>query len=129
MPPLTAANIIVTSGTLNEWLTIHAAEEMNTLCREQGGADLNKELLRMEESPSTPCSWTMDKVKSADELKNDQEKRDALIEEAEDILLFMTVDNEFIQSVYMHYTIDITGKTDRNEARIIIPEALTENLS
>ena len=111
---LTAANIIVTSGTLNEWLTIHAAEEMNTFCREQG-ADLNKELLRMEDPVNSLASWTTDKVKSADDLKNDQEKRDALIEEAEDILLFMTVDNEFIQSVYMHYTIDITGKTDRNE--------------
>ena len=95
-------------------LTKGAVTQMNLFCDERG-SDLDTELLRIEDAVGSLSRWTLSRLPDLNTLKNDTELRDAIVDESDDLIRYMTEGNDFIQSAYIHYTIDITGAVDRDE--------------
>ena len=95
-------------------LTKGAVTQMNLFCDERG-SDLDTELLRIEDAVGSLSRWTLSRLPDLNTLKNDTELRDAIVDESDDLIIHMTENNDFIQSAYIHYTIDVTGAVDRDE--------------
>ena len=112
---LLATSLVVISALLsNKILTKGAAAQMNLFCEERGD-DLDTELLRIEDAVGALSRWTQNKIPDVDTITEDKDLRDMIVRDADDLIHFMTEDNEFIQGAYIHYTLDITGVTDRDE--------------
>lgn len=95
-------------------LTKGAVTQMNLFCEERAD-DINTELLRIEDAVGSLSRWTRSKLPDVNTISDDEELRDAIVKDADDLIRFMTADNEFIQGAYIHYALDITGVTGRDE--------------
>ncbi|MBO7452376.1 MAG: diguanylate cyclase [Clostridiales bacterium] len=107
---LVTISVLVSSNIL----TRGAANQMNLFCEERGH-DVNTELLRTEDAVEALSRWTQSKITDVDTITNDKELRDSIVDDADDLIRFMTEDNDFIQGAYIHYSLDITGDTDSEE--------------
>ena len=98
----------------NRILTENTAAQMNLFCEERGD-DLDTEFLRVEDAVGSLARWTRNKIPDVKKISEDGKLRDNIVKDADDLIHFMTEHNEFIQGAYIHYTLDITGVTDRDE--------------
>ncbi len=98
----------------NRILTENTATQMNLFCEERGD-DLDTEFLRVEDAVGSLARWTRNKIPDVKTISEDGKLRDSIVADADDLIRFMTEDNDFIQGAYIHYTLDITGVTDREE--------------
>ena len=98
----------------NRILTENTATQMNLFCEERGD-DLDTEFLRVEDAVGSLARWTKNKIPDVKKISEDGKLRDSIVDDADDLIRFMTEDNSFIQGAYIHYTLDITGVTDREE--------------
>lgn len=110
------ATVLVTVSVLltSRILTKGAAAQMNLFCEERGD-DLDTELLRIEDAVGSLSKWTRSKIPDVDTIASDADLRDSIVRDADDLIHFMTEHNEFIQGAYIHYTLDVTGVTSRDE--------------
>ena len=92
-------------------LTKGAETQMNLFCDERG-SDLDTELLRIEDAVGSLTRWTESRIPDVKTIMEDESLRDSIIDESDDLILYMTENNDFIQSAYIHYT---TGPVDREE--------------
>ena len=95
-------------------LTKGASAQMNLFCKERAD-DINLEMARIEDAVSSLARWTRSKIPDVETIKEDGELRDAIVDDADDLIRFMTEHNDFIEGAYIHYTLDVTGITDREE--------------
>ena len=95
-------------------LTKGASAQMNLFCKERAD-DINLEMVRIEDAVSSLARWTRSKIPDVETIKEDAELRDAIVDDADDLIRFMTEHNDFIEGAYIHYTLDVTGITDREE--------------
>ena len=95
-------------------LTTGAATQMNLYCVERGD-DLDTELLRIEDAVGSISRWTKSKLPDVKTITANAELRDAIVNDADDLIRYMTEENTFIQGAYIHYTLDITSVTGREE--------------
>lgn len=98
----------------NRILTENTAAQMNLFCEERGD-DLNTEFLRVEDAVGSLARWTRNKIPDVKRISEDGKLRDYIVGDADDLIRFMTEHNDFIQGAYIHYSLDITGVTDREE--------------
>lgn len=98
----------------NRILTENTAAQMNLFCEERGD-DLNTEFLRVEDAVGSLARWTRNKIPDVKRISEDGKLRDGIVRDADDLIRFMTEHNDFIQGAYIHYSLDITGVTDREE--------------
>lgn len=98
----------------NRILTENTAAQMNLFCEERGD-DLDTEFLRVEDAVGSLARWTRNKIPDVKKISEDGKLRDSIVKDADDLIHFMTEHNEFIHGAYIHYTLDITGVTDREE--------------
>ena len=110
------ATVLVTVSVFltSQILTKGAAAQMNLFCEERGD-DLDTELLRIEDAVGSLSRWTVSKIPDVETISSDAELRDSIVRDADDLIHFMTEHNEFVQGAYIHYTLDVTGVTDREE--------------
>ena len=111
---LAATLVSVAIALSSKILTKGACAQMNLFCKERAD-DINLEMVRIEDAVGSLSRWTRSKIPDVETLKADGELRDAIVDDADDLILFMTEHNDFIQGAYIHYTIDITGVTGREE--------------
>lgn len=111
---LSACLMIICILFMGNVLTQGAVTQMNLFCDERG-SDLDTELLRIEDAVSSLSKWTESRIPDLDSIREDESLRARIIDESDDLILFMTESNDFIQSAYIHYAIDITGPVDRDE--------------
>ena len=111
---LATSLVIISAALVNELLSQGAVTQMNLFCEERAD-DLDTELLRIEDAVGALSRWTANKVPDVSTITEDEQLRDSIVRDADDLIRFMTADNEFIQGAYIHYTLDITGATDREE--------------
>ena len=110
-----AASLVVISVLLSgKILTKGATTQMNLFCEERAD-DIDTEFLRIEDAVGALSRWTKSKIKNINSITEDEKLRDSIVKDADDLIHFMTEDNKFIQGAYIHYTLDITGVTDRDE--------------
>ena len=95
-------------------LTKGASAQMNLFCKERAD-DINLEMVRIEDAVSSLARWTRSKIPDVETIKEVAELRDAIVDDADDLIRFMTEHNDFIEGAYIHYTLDVTGITDREE--------------
>ena len=95
-------------------LTTGASAQMNLFCEERAD-DINLEMARIEDAVSSLARWTRSRIPDVETIKEDGELRDAIVDDADDLIRFMTEHNDFIEGAYIHYTLDVTGITDREE--------------
>lgn len=95
-------------------LTEGASAQMNLFCEERAD-DINLEMVRIEDAVSSLARWTRSRIPDVETIKEDAELRDAIVDDADDLIRFMTEHNDFIEGAYIHYTLDVTGITDREE--------------
>ena len=95
-------------------LTTGASAQMNLFCKERAD-DINLEMARIEDAVSSLARWTRSRIPDVETIKEDGELRDAIVDDADDLIRFMTEHNDFIEGAYIHYTLDVTGITDREE--------------
>lgn len=95
-------------------LTEGASAQMNLFCEERAD-DINLEMVRIEDAVSSLARWTRSRIPDVETIKEDPELRDAIVDDADDLIRFMTEHNDFIEGAYIHYTLDVTGITDREE--------------
>ena len=107
---LVAVAIALSSKTLSEG----ASAQMNLFCEERAD-DINLEMARIEDAVSSLARWTRSRIPDVETIKEDAELRDAIVDDADDLIRFMTEHNDFIEGAYIHYTLDVTGITDREE--------------
>ena len=98
----------------NRILTENTKTQMNLFCEERAD-DLDTQLLRIEDAVSSLSKWTSSKIPDVKKISEDAAFRDNLVKEADDLIHFMTEDNQFIEGAYIHYTLDVTGNTSRDE--------------
>ena len=91
-----------------------ASAQMNLFCEERAD-DINLEMARIEDAVSSLARWTRSRIPDVETLKEDGELRDAIVDDADGLIRFMTEHNDFIEGAYIHYTLDVTGITDREE--------------
>jgi len=110
------ATVLVTLSAIlmSNTLTKDASSHMNLFCSEKGD-DINKELIRIEDAVGSLSKWTYSKIPDLNSFEDDVKTRDAVIDDVDNLLTFMTEENDVIESVYIHYSIDITGAVDREE--------------
>jgi diguanylate cyclase (GGDEF)-like protein len=111
---LAASLVAISIGLTSKILTEEAAAQMNLFCEERGD-DLDTELLRIEDAVGSLSRWTKSKIPSVETITEDSELRDAIVNDADDLIRYMTEENDFVQGAYIHYTLDITGVTNREE--------------
>ncbi|MBR3464294.1 MAG: diguanylate cyclase [Clostridiales bacterium] len=112
---LLAITLVMISVILtNRILTENTATQMNLFCEERGD-DLDTEFLRVEDAVGSLARWTRNKIPDVKKISEEGKIRDNIVKDADDLIHFMTEHNEFIQGAYIHYTLDITGVTDREE--------------
>lgn len=112
---LLAITLVMISVILtNRILTENTATQMNLFCEERGD-DLDTEFLRVEDAVGSLARWTRNKIPDVKKISEEAKLRDYIVKDADDLIHFMTEHNEFIQGAYIHYTLDITGVTDREE--------------
>ena len=110
-----AATLVTISVVLSgKILTREAATQMNLFCEERGD-DLDTELLRIEDAVGSLSRWTRGKITDVDTITVDAELRETIVDDADDLIRYLTEDNDFIEGAYIHYTLDVTGATDREE--------------
>ena len=110
-----AATLVIISVVLtSRILTKGAATQMNLFCEERAD-DLDTELFRSEDAVGSLSRWTRSKIPDVETITNDADLRDTIVDDADDLILFMTEHNDTIQGAYIHYTLDITGITSREE--------------
>ena len=107
---LVTVSLVMTSKILTE----EAASHMNLFCEERGD-DLDTELLRIEDAVTSLSRWAKSKIPDVETITDDSELRDKIVDDAVDLICFMTEDNKFIQGAYIHYSLDVTGVTGREE--------------
>lgn len=95
-------------------LTEGASAQMNLFCEERAD-DINLEMVRIEDAVSSLARWTRSRIPDVETIKEDAELRDAIVDDADDLIRFMTEHNDFIEGAYIHYTLDVTGIADREE--------------
>ena len=95
-------------------LTTGASAQMNLFCKERAD-DINLEMARIEDAVSSLARWTRSRIPDVETIKEDGELRDSIVDDADDLIRFMTEHNDFIEGAYIHYTLDVTGITDREE--------------
>lgn len=95
-------------------LTEGASAQMNLFCEERAD-DINLEMVRIEDAVSSLARWTRSRIPDVETIKEDAELRDAIVDDADDLIRFMTEHNDFIEGAYIHYSLDVTGITDREE--------------
>ena len=95
-------------------LTKGATTQMNLFCEERAD-DIDTELLRIEDAVGALSRWTESRIPDVKTITEDEKLRDSIVRDADDLIHFMTEDNDFIQGAYIHYTLDITGVTDNEE--------------
>ena len=95
-------------------LTKGASAQMNLFCKERAD-DINLEMVRIEDAVSSLARWTRSRIPDVETIKEDAELRDAIVDDADDLIRFMTEHNDFIEGAYIHYTLDVTGIADREE--------------
>ena len=106
--------VIISVALTSRILTKNAATQMNLFCEERAD-DLDTDLLRIEDAVGSLSRWTRSKITDVEALKVDAQLRDSIVDDADDLIIYMTEHNDFIQGAYIHYTLDITGVTDRDE--------------
>ncbi len=111
---LAATLVSVAIALSSKILTKGACAQMNLFCKERAD-DINLEMVRIEDAVGSLSRWTRSKIPDVETLKADGELRDAIVDDADDLILFMTEHNDFIEGAYIHYTLDVTGVTDRDE--------------
>ncbi|MBR6896589.1 MAG: diguanylate cyclase [Lachnospiraceae bacterium] len=110
-----AASLVVISVLLSgKILTDRATTQMNLFCEERAD-DIDTEFLRIEDAVGALSRWTGSRIKDIDSITTDKYLRDSIVRDADDLIHFMTEDNNYIQGAYIHYTLDVTGVTDRDE--------------
>ena len=107
---LVAVSIVLTSRIL----TKGASAQMNLFCEERGD-DLDTELLRIEDAVGSLSRWTESRIPDVSTISENAELRDSIVDDADDLIRFMTEHNEFVQGAYIHYSLDVTGVTSRDE--------------
>ena len=107
---LVTVSIILTSKIL----TKGAAAQMNLFCVERGD-DIDTELLRIEDAVGSISRWTKSKLPDVETITDNAQLRDTIVDDADDLIRYMTEENDFIQGAYIHYTLDVTSVTGREE--------------
>ena len=111
---LAATLVTVAISLTSKILTKGASAQMNLFCEERGD-DLNTEMLRIEDAVGSLSRWTESRIPDVETIKEDADLRDSIVDDADDLIRFMTEHNDVITGAYIHYTLDITGVTDREE--------------
>ena len=111
---LAACLVVISILFMSNVLTKGAITQMNLFCDERG-SDLDTELLRIEDAVGSLSRWTESRIPDLDTIKENDTLRASIIDESDDLILYMTENNDFIQSAYIHYTLDVTGPVDRDE--------------
>ena len=112
---LLALTLVAICGILtNRILTENTAAQMNLFCEERGD-DIDTEFVREEDAVGSLARWTSNKIPDVKTISEDGNLRDSIVDDADDLIRFMTEHNNFIQGAYIHYTLDVTGVTDREE--------------
>ena len=111
---LAASLVTISIALTSKILTQEAAAQMNLFCEERGD-DLDTELLRIEDAVGSLSRWTKSKIPDVETITEDYELRDAIVDDADDLIRYMTEENDFVQGAYIHYSLDITGVTSREE--------------
>lgn len=111
---LAATLVTISIVMTNKILTEEASSHMNLFCEERGD-DLDTELLRIEDAVTSLSRWTRSKIPDVETISSNSELRDKIVDDAVDLICFMTEDNDFVQGAYIHYSLDITGITSREE--------------
>ena len=110
-----AATLVTVSVVLtSRILTKGAVTQMNLFCVERGD-DLDTELLRIEDAVGSISRWTKSKLPDVKTITGNARLRDSIVDDADDLIRYMTEENNFIQGAYIHYTLDITSVTGREE--------------
>jgi len=110
-----AATLVTVSVVLtSRILTKGAVTQMNLFCEERGD-DIDTELLRIEDAVGSISRWTKSKLPDVKTLAGNASLRDSIVDDADDLIRYMTEENSFIQGAYIHYTLDITSVTGREE--------------
>lgn len=111
---LAASLVVICIFVMSKLLSKGAETQMNLFCDERG-SDLDTELLRIEDAVGSLSRWTESRIPDLDTIKENDTLRASIIDESDDLILYMTENNDFIQSAYIHYTLDVTGPVDRDE--------------
>lgn len=111
---LATSLVVITVLLSGRILTKGATTQMNLFCTERAD-DIDTEFLRIEDAVGALSRWTRSRIKNINSITEDENLRDSIVRDADDLIHFMTEDNKFIQGAYIHYTLDITGVTDRDE--------------
>ena len=111
---LAAILVTICATLMSDMLTKEASSHMNLFCQEKG-VDIDKEFIRIEDSVGSLAKWASSKIPDLQTFKEDEKLRDELIDDVDDLITFMTEENDVIQSVYIHYSLDITGAVARQE--------------
>ena len=91
-----------------------ASAQMNLYCADRGD-DIDLEMVRVEDAVGSLARWTRSKIPDIETINEDGEFRDSIVDDADDLIRFMTEQNDFIEGAYIHYTLDVTGITGREE--------------
>ena len=86
---LVAVAIALSSKILSEG----ASAQMNLFCEERAD-DINLEMARIEDAVSSLARWTRSRIPDVETIKEDGELRDAIVDDADDLIRFMTEHNE-----------------------------------
>ena len=78
-----------------------ASAQMNLFCEERAD-DINLEMARIEDAVSSLARWTRSRIPDVETIKEDGELRDAIVDDADDLIRFMTEHNDFIEGAYIH---------------------------
>lgn len=111
---LSTSLVVICAILANRILSKGATAQMNLYCAERAN-DVDNNLLRTEDAIGALARWTENKIPDVETITDNEELRDSIVRDADDLIRFMTEDNDFIQGAYIHYTLDVTGATDREE--------------
>lgn len=111
---LTISFAVITAIFMGNILSKNAASHMTLFCDDRG-MELDNELIRVEDAVGYLSGWATSRMTSVDKISNDDDFRMSLLSDTEGLMHFASDDNDFIQSVYIHYTLDITGPVDTDE--------------
>lgn len=111
---LAAVLVTISIAVTTRILTEDAASQMNLFCEERAD-DLDTELLRIEDAVGALSRWTKSRIPDVETITEDAGLRDTIVDDADDLIRFMTEDNDFIKGAYIHYSLEVTGNTPRDE--------------
>ena len=111
---LSGSMAVVMYRNMRNVLVRESGYEMNLFCRERG-MEINTQLLRIEDSVSAASSWFLRQAEepgALEKIKSDRSFRDALLKQAESMLILSANRIEDAQTIYFRYALDLIGQSE-----------------